>query len=414
LTRIQPGETREDNLRFLKQPKKGAHLKHSEFVVFIALALVVYFLINFLIFSKTRQFLIGLGWIKTTILCFLVLLILSFPLGRLLEALAPGQLSKFLIVAGSVYLGVMAYAFLMILLGEFIWLLNRWMHFLPSFVTQNSLKNRHTVAWISFTILFGIIGYGYLNALFVRVRTLDLRLDKPDHPTHEFRIAVASDLHLGILMNRSRLQKIIEKINWLDPDLVLFAGDLVDEDAFGNVSSGLTEVLRLIRSKNGVYAVTGNHEYYAGLAKSAAFIKAGNIQLLEDSVVTVADRLCLIGRKDMTSYHMGGGRKPLSVLADQCDRRLPLILVDHQPFRLEEAEKNGIDFQISGHTHHGQLFPFNWITKAVYEVSWGYLKKGKTQYWISCGAGTWGPPIRTGSISEILDIRLNFRDQRSP
>lgn len=86
----------------------------------------------------------------------------------------------------------------------------------------------------------------------------------------------------------------------------------------------------------------------------------------------------------------------------------PVILMDHQAFRLEEAESNGIDLQLSGHTHHGQLWPFNFITKKVYELSWGYKKKGKTHYYVSSGVGTWGPPIRTGNRPEIVNIRLRF------
>ena len=88
------------------------------------------------------------------------------------------------------------------------------------------------------------------------------------------------------------------------------------------------------------------------------------------------------------------------------DKSKPIILMDHTPFHLEEAEQNGIDFQLSGHTHHAQLWPWSYITKAVYEVSWGYKKKGNTHVYVSCGAGTWGPPIRIGNTPEILDIRL--------
>ena len=380
-------------------------MKHTEFAVFLAIVLVIYFLINLLIFYKVRQSLSGTGWIKTVVLSVLALSVLSYPVGRFVEASASGWISRWMIYIGSVYFGIMVYAFLMVLLTEAIGLLNRWIHFLPPGTTRNAQRGHQTVA---LAIVFGTVLYGYVNDRVLRIRTLDLHIDKPSAARQEIHMAAVSDLHLGIMMNRSRLEKIVEKINALNPDIVLLVGDLVDEDAFGNASTELTGILRSIRSVNGVYAVTGNHEYYAGIEKAAAFMKASNIALLQDTVVTTSDGVCLVGRKDATADHMGEGRIPLTVLTRSCDRRLPVVLMNHQPFRLEESEQNGIDFQISGHTHHGQMFPFNLITNAVYEKSWGYLKKGKTQYYVSCGAGTWGPPIRIGSVPEIVEIRLRI------
>ena len=101
-------------------------------------------------------------------------------------------------------------------------------------------------------------------------------------------------------------------------------------------------------------------------------------------------------------------RKGLDEITRELQRGLPLILMDHQPFLLELAEKNGVDLQLSGHTHHGQLWPFNYITKLVYEKSRGYLQKGNTHYYVSCGVGGWGPPVRTVSRPEIVHIKLNF------
>ena len=108
---------------------------------------------------------------------------------------------------------------------------------------------------------------------------------------------------------------------------------------------------------------------------------------------------------------MGDKRTSLTDLVKDLDKNLPHILMDHQPFHLEQAEINGIDLQISGHTHHGQLFPFHWITKLVYEQSWGYSKKENTHYYVSCGVGTWGPPARTNSVPEIVQIKLKFKKE---
>ena len=113
-------------------------------------------------------------------------------------------------------------------------------------------------------------------------------------------------------------------------------------------------------------------------------------------------------RDDITGNHFGSERKPLDKLLKNVDRDYPIILMDHQPFHLEEGQKNGIDLQVSGHTHHGQIFPFNFITNKVFELSWGYLQKGDTHYYVSCGVGTWGPPVRLGSRPEIIKIALHL------
>ena len=131
--------------------------------------------------------------------------------------------------------------------------------------------------------------------------------------------------------------------------------------------------------------------------------------MLRDTWVKIGDSLYVVGREDISIRGFTGKkRKPLPELMAEVDKSYPIILMDHQPFRLEEAEINGVDLQLSGHTHHGQLWPFNFITKKVYELSWGYKKKGSTHYYVSCGVGTWGPPIRTGNRPEIINIKLRF------
>lgn len=164
-----------------------------------------------------------------------------------------------------------------------------------------------------------------------------------------------------------------------------------------------------MRAKYGIFAVTGNHEYIGGVEPSIKYLTEHGITELRDNTVKIADSFYVVGREDRASKGFAGIiRKPLNQLLEGVDRTLPVILMDHQPVRLEEAEKNGIDLQLSGHTHHGQLWPFNFITKKIYEVSMGYKQKGSTHFYVSCGLGTWGPPIRTGNRPEIVVINLSF------
>ncbi|MBI3578844.1 MAG: metallophosphoesterase, partial [Ignavibacteriales bacterium] len=208
---------------------------------------------------------------------------------------------------------------------------------------------------------------------------------------------------------KARLEHIVEKINALNPDLVLLPGDVVDEDLGPVIKQNLGETLRKIRSKFGVISITGNHEYIGGVEEAYQYLIAHDIMVLRDSVIKINNSLYVVGREDLSvKQFTGKRRKPLDEIMAGVDKTLPVILMDHQPFRLEDAVQNGVDLQLSGHTHHGQIWPFNFITKKVYEVSWGYKKKGDTHIYVSCGVGTWGPPVRIGNTPEIVNIRLTF------
>ena len=131
--------------------------------------------------------------------------------------------------------------------------------------------------------------------------------------------------------------------------------------------------------------------------------------MLRDSSIKIEESLDIVGREDRSIAQFARRkRKPVAELMVSVDKNFPVILMDHQPFKLEEAERFGVDLQLSGHTHHGQLWPFNFITKKMYEVSWGYKKKGSTHVYVSSGVGTWGPPVRTGNRPEIVHLKLTF------
>jgi predicted MPP superfamily phosphohydrolase len=254
-----------------------------------------------------------------------------------------------------------------------------------------------------------IVIAGFINALKPRVKTLDLEIHKNVNPMKALNIVVASDIHLGTLICKSRLERIVEKINSLNPDLVLLPGDVVDEDLGPVIRENLGEMLRTIWSKYGVIAITGNHEYIGGVEEACQYLTDHGITMLRDSSMKIDNSITIVGREDASIKQFAyTRRKSLEELMENVDTSRPVILMDHQPFRLEEAGKNGVDLQLSGHTHHGQLWPFNFVTKKVYELSWGYKKKGNTHFYVSSGVGTWGPPIRTGNRPEIVNIRLRF------
>ncbi len=220
-----------------------------------------------------------------------------------------------------------------------------------------------------------------------------------------------SDIHLGMYNRSNRLEALVRKINELNPEIVFFAGDIVDEAIGAEEEEKMVRLMKDIRAPLGLFACPGNHEYYGGLEKNISYLERAGVQELLDKALKIDGSFYVIGRKDRAALRFGDRRASLPAImaADQVAPSLPLIVLDHQPIELEEAEQAGLDLLLCGHTHAGQLFPLNIINKLIYEKNWGYLKKGQTHIYVTSGAGTWGPAVRTGSRSEIVLLELSFR-----
>jgi uncharacterized protein len=163
----------------------------------------------------------------------------------------------------------------------------------------------------------------------------------------------------------------------------------------------------------GVYAVMGNHEYIGGAEPAYAYLTEHGVQVIRDSVIRIHDGFYIIGRDDREKRRFSGKpRMELADLVSMADSSKPLILMDHQPYYLQEASDLGVDLQFSGHTHHGQLWPLNFITSAIFPVSRGYARIGNLHVYVSNGIGTWGPPVRVGNRPEIVQFTITFGKQR--
>ena len=217
-------------------------------------------------------------------------------------------------------------------------------------------------------------------------------------------IVLASDLHLGYPTSRAELARWMDLFNAENPDLVLLGGDVLDMGTRAVEAGGHAEEFRRLRAP--VWAVMGNHEHYGGTGRTARFFAEAGIRLLSDSTARFKG-VDVIGRDDATNP----GRAPLADLAAGCDGFT--IVLDHQPRHLEEAERAGIDFQFSGHTHRGQIWPVSWITDAMFEKSWGPHRRGNTRYYVSSGLGIWGAKIRIGTRAEYLVLHLSPADKPS-
>jgi predicted MPP superfamily phosphohydrolase len=250
---------------------------------------------------------------------------------------------------------------------------------------------------------------GFINSLLPRIKQFDITINKKVDGPDLVKIAFVSDIHMGTIIGPRRTNSIVNKINGLHPDLILLGGDVVDEDLAPVIRNNLGDSLRKLNAPLGVIGITGNHEYIGGAEKAVHYLEAHGIRMLQDSSILVDDRFYIIGREDRDKPRFSGrNRKELEQLLTGIDKDKPLILLDHQPFEMDIKESLGIDLTLSGHTHHGQMWPLNYLTRAIYEVSWGYKKKGNTHVYVSSGVGGWGPPVRIGNRPEIVLINLHF------
>ena len=334
----------------------------------------------------------------------------SFLGGRLLERFLPSVLSDLFIWMGSFWIGAMIYFLVAIVSLDVLRLINHFMPFFPSAITHNYSQAKYIIS----ASVVGLVGVlllgGHINSLMPRVKKLEISMAKQSGGIKTLDIVAVTDIHLGTIVGRSRLDHIVDKINGLNPDLVLLPGDIVDEDLGPVIKQNLGEALRSIKARLGVYGSTGNHEHIGNVEQACTYLTNHNIVMLRDQSVKIGNSFYLVGREDRAIGRFDGHlRKALPELMAYVDKRYPIILMDHQPFGLNEAAVEGVDLQLSGHTHYGQLWPINYIVRSIYELPWGYKKIADTHFYVSNGVGTWGPPVRLGHRPEIVFIHISFQ-----
>ncbi len=382
--------------------------------MFILIVLSIYALINGYIFRRGWQALAGHPRARLVLSVVFLAAAASFFAARLFIRLgwngAAGPTAR----AGALYLALMLYLLMGVVLVDLFRIADGLFRIFPETVRSSPFfSGRALLAYVAGASILIIIG-GAINAGHPHVREFAVCIDKPAAGRRTLTAVMASDLHLGLVSGPGRLKPLVDRINSLAPDVVFLPGDIVDESVTPRVEEEMVSTFEELRPPLGVYFVPGNHETYSGLERNLAFIRKCGIIVLQDEAVDVGGVFWLVGRRDFSSLARGEKRMPLATIMSTAgvDRARPVILLDHQPLRLDEAREAGIDLQLSGHTHAGQLFPLNLINKRLYEQNWGYLRKGGTQYYVSCGVGTWGPPVRTGSTPEIMKITLTFGQDR--
>ncbi len=378
-------------------------------IIFFSVFFTIYALINYYIFIRGWQALSYIPQFRIVYLIIFLGISLSFIISKLLSKYIPSILYDLMQWVGSFWFAFMLYFILTIVLLDLVRLLNYFLNIFPSSIL-NSYDSWKFGIFVSVILITSIIVLtGYINTRIITVKNLNITLKKGSSQLSELKLVTFADIHLTPMNNEKLLSKIIDKVNSLNPDIVLIPGDFADEKTEWLEGRSIGKSFFRLKPRFGLYACTGNHEFIVGVDNISKFISDHNIKLLRDENIFIDSSFYLAARDDRSKKQFTGkDRKPLNEILENRKEDFPLILMDHTPFGLEEAENNKVDLQLSGHTHHAQMFPLNYLTQMIYEKDWGYLKKGNTQYYVTCGVGTWGPPVRTGSRTEIVNIKIKF------
>lgn len=383
-------------------------MRNYRMLIFITIVLSIYILTNTYIYLKGYNSIEVFRSFRTLYLIIYIALAATFIFGKILEARHSSVLSDILNIIGGFFLAFMLYGFLFLFLSDIISVFLR----IGGIIDKGNIMSYRKWAYlITVSLSFLLIAGGFINALIPHVKRYYIEINKPAGEISEFKIAAVSDIHLGSTIRKRSMRKLSGILEKLKPNMVLLLGDIVDGEIGPVIRGDLLKYFHCPQCSHGLYGITGNHEYIGGADRTISYIESKGIRLLKDEIIEIGGGIQLIGRLDRDSERFSGTKRlALSDLMEKADSSKPVILLDHQPFGYDESVKHGVDLELSGHTHNGQMWPLNIVTSWIYELSYGYVKRGNTHFIVSSGFGLWGPRVRSGSRSEILFITIKFQD----
>lgn len=340
----------------------------------------------------------------------LILLALSIPASMMAWRTLPRHVAIPISWVGYVWMGSMFLLLVLLWGGE----LARWSWVKYASMTSLDGGRREFLAQLlaggAGVFGFALSGWGVWSAIRpVEVKRVSIRLKKLPESLSGLRLVQLTDMHIGLTIGRDFVEDVVRKVNALEPDIVAITGDLVD----GSVEDLGVAVAPLgkIEARLGTFFVTGNHEYYSGADSWLAFLGTLGIRVLRNEHVELSkdgEVLHLAGVDDWTAHQFGNGHgSDMTRAMAERDVSKPVVLLAHQPVHFDEARAHGVDLQISGHTHGGQIFPFGLLTRLAQPFLSGLHQRGDSQIYVSSGTGYWGPPMRIAAPAEITLIELD-------
>ena len=378
-------------------------------ILFLLSFFLVYSSLHLYIFIKIRDA-ISLGTLTTIFLIFFMAAMVIAPvIVRVSERHGFESSARLISYIGYTWMGLVFLFFSFSLVID----LYRFFIHASGLILQTRfsylLPSPRTVFVITLLITAAIALYGYFEAHYIRNETIIIKSPKIPSEVGTLTIAQISDVHLGLIVREERLKRILREVKRAEPDILVSTGDLVDGQ-IGNLT-GLAELLNAINPRYGKFAITGNHEFYAGLEQAVHFTDKAGFTILRGEAVDIAGIINIAGIDDPTGRQFGLFRGISDrALLSELPREKFTLLLKHMP--VIEGNASGLfDLQLSGHTHKGQIFPFTLITRLFFRNYSGLTHLPNNSYlYVSRGSGTWGPPIRFLSPPEVTAIKLVHED----
>lgn len=378
-------------------------------LIFFGVFFLIQLLVNLYIYMRGVAALHEMGSLKRAFQILMIVAVVAYPLGRWLDSVWYSPVSVTLHWFGSFWFAAMLYLVMMLVAIDLVRLANLGFQFLPASTSESYIRLKQMTFFAVSAILFLIIVLGHINAWYPKTVRKTIHIAKNADTYQQLKVVAVSDIHLGTIIGPRKTAKLVNSVNALQPDIILLAGDVIDEDIRPVISQNLGKSLQKLKAPLGVWAIPGNHEYIGGAEAASEYLTKHGINILTDKWVLIDNSFYVVGRDDRDGQRFAGkSRKPMNELMQGVDTSHPVIVLNHQPHEFDQAEAAGADIHISGHTHYGQLWPFGYITDAVFELARGHKQKGNTHFFVSTGFGTWGPPVRTGNRPEIIELTLTF------
>ncbi len=369
------------------------------FHLYITLA---YIIPNIYVYFRIKNLFIGKDYRLLYTIIYLLLASIYPIIERISEENVNSIVQALSFISGYI-LPFYLYLFLSVLLFDLFLLINKLVRIISP-ERRKSFPFRLTMLSATILLSLAVVVAGIINLNTIRVSKYTIEVPRKYSKIDHLRIALVADIHIQQNTRIQFIEQFVKRIIALKPDLMLYAGDIVEGDHENETTKAIESAMRKIVTKYGTFGVTGNHEFYGGKGHSDFFRKLG-ITMLSDTVIRIDSSFYLAGRNDQ---HFGQRKTAIRLLGN-IPHDMPVILMDHRPTQIQEVSQTIADVQVSGHTHNGQMFPINMITSNIYELSWGYRKIRNTHFFVTSGLRLWGPPVKTAGKSEIMLIDVSFK-----
>jgi predicted MPP superfamily phosphohydrolase len=372
---------------------------------FLLVFILLYGSLHYYFYTKTRKAFTLSSRQRIILIALLVALLFAPIIERSLVRLGSETAAEVMAFAGYVWMGVIFLFFNIAVLFDIYAIIVRISGCFLRTDISRFIPSPRLAFYVPMFLAILIAAYGYFEAKHIMMETVTISSSKIPRETGRIRIVQISDVHIGVIVREDRLREMLKLVIAAKPDILVSTGDLLDAELDGRSES--RGLLKDIEARYGKYAITGNHEFYAGLNTFRRFINGTGFKILRGEGVVTGGIINIVGVDDPAGERMGLSRMvPEKELLMKFPARNFTLLLKHKPL-VDQNAAGHFDLQLSGHTHRGQIFPFNFVTRLVFPYNSGLFRlEGGSLLYVSPGTGTWGPPIRFGSPPQITIIDL--------